>query len=125
LFLLYNFYYFQATHQQNQQQHSELSYKDALDSHQNTIEELHKKLNLLVCYPVMGEDYRTVEGEYTTALDEGRRYSENNESDVILDMERQLKANTSRIAILEKQNGSLRNTLMKLDVDSEERLVRL
>ena len=38
-------------------------------------------------------------------------------------MENQLKANTTRIAILEKQNHSLRNTLVKLDVDHDEKRV--
>ena len=72
----------------------------------------------------MGEEYRTVEEEYTAMLNDSRYCHDNDSGDVVLDMERQLKANTSRIAILEKQNGSLRNTLVKLDVEAEERQVQ-
>ena len=100
--------------------------------HNNTnvddeIENLNKKIHLLVCYPVIGDDYETVSNEYKTIVNDRRFHSNANDNDVddvITEMEQQLKANTARIAILEKQNGSLRKTLQKFDArDFEEKQV--
>lgn len=87
----------------------------------NEIENLNKKISLLVCYPVIGEDYEAASNEYKNIIND-RRFQSNddNNGDVINEMEQQLKANTTRIGILEKQNGSLRNTLQKFDAHEFE-----
>ena len=88
----------------------------ALYNIDNEIENLNRKISLLVCYPVIGEDYEAASNEYKNIIND-RRFNSNddNDDDVINEMEQQLKANTTRIGILEKQNSSLRNTLQKFD----------
>ncbi|XP_066922140.1 coiled-coil domain-containing protein 157-like [Clytia hemisphaerica] len=95
----------------------------SLENFQQEIEHLEEVVNLLVCYPVMSNDYQNAEKRYTEVINNRRFQGShgNSEGDIVYDMEHQLKANTTRIAILEKQNHSLRNTLVKLDTDHDEK----
>lgn len=84
------------------------------------IDELNKQMRLLVCYPVIGDDYQNIAEQYKEAVDDGRRRFHSNindadSDDVIGEMERQMEANAARIDILKKQNDSLESTLLKFD----------
>lgn len=83
-------------------------------SHDKELTELTNQLKLLVSYPVIGPKYKTAEEEYTTLTQRIPPLKDGNE-DVVKDMERQLQTNNIRISILEEQNNSLRNTLLKLE----------
>lgn len=81
--------------------------------------EMSEKLRLVVLYPVLGENYKSLENDYMEAVSCGDNINVN-DGDVVNEMKRQIQANSTRISILEQQNTSLRNSLVKLEISEND-----
>lgn len=80
----------------------------------NEVESLKHDLRLVVCYPVIGANYAKHEDLYKAIVNNPQNQL-HSDTDVIVDMENQINANSARIGVLTTQNQSFQNSLGKLE----------